>query len=309
MQENKHYRSYNNGNGGNTRMLELQPYYPQPQLSSQADNDTQVIAMWLHGRSKNTQRAYKRDAFEFLSYVEKEIQRITIGDVQDFADSILHLSERTQGRKLSSVKSLLSFAHRIGYAQYNVGAPVQLPKPKDTIAERILSEEQVLNMISSEKNQRNKVILRLLYSSGIRVSEIVGLRWKDTQERQEAGQITVYGKGSKTRTILLSEATWKKLIALHVEAGPDDPIFKSRKHGDPISQVQVWRIVRTAAKRAGIDKNVSPHWMRHAHVSHALDRGCPTHQVQATVGHSSLATTSRYCHVRPTDSSSRYLAV
>ena len=72
---------------------------------------------------------------------------------------------------------------------------------------------------------------------------------------------------------------------------------------------QIMRIVRAAAKRAGIDTNVSPHWLRHAHASHALDRGCPIHLVQATLGHASVATTSRYLHARPTDSFARYLPV
>jgi integrase/recombinase XerD len=71
----------------------------------------------------------------------------------------------------------------------------------------------------------------------------------------------------------------------------------------------VWRIVRAAAARAGISLAVSPHWLRHAHASHALDRGAPIHLVQATLGHASVATTGKYLHARPTDSSARYLAV
>lgn len=78
---------------------------------------------------------------------------------------------------------------------------------------------------------------------------------------------------------------------------------------DASDDAQVWRIVRRAAKRAGIDKEVSCHWLRHAHASHALDRGAPIHLVQATLGHSSISTTGRYLHARPTESSSSYLPV
>ncbi len=79
--------------------------------------------------------------------------------------------------------------------------------------------------------------------------------------------------------------------------------------GGGLSVRQVQYIVRQAARRADVDKNVSPHWMRHAHASHALDRGAAVHLVQATLGHSSVATTGRYLHARPTESSSKYLAV
>ena len=116
------------------------------------------------------------------------------------------------------------------------------------------------------------------------MSELCTLRWRDTRPRAEAGQVTLFGKGGKTRTVLLTAATWRELQAARGDAGPDDPVFVSQK-GGPLSPVQVWRIVRAAARRAGIAGDVSPHWLRHAHASHALDRGAPVHLVQATLGH------------------------
>ncbi len=118
------------------------------------------------------------------------------------------------------------------------------------------------------------------------------------QEREDAGQVTVYGKGGKTRHVLLSSGTWDALIAIRGEAGDDDPVFVSRT-GGPLSRAQAFRIVRAAAKRVGVDQDVSPHWLRHAHASHALDRGAAVHLVQATLGHSCVATTGRYLHARP----------
>ncbi|MBD2033913.1 tyrosine-type recombinase/integrase [Leptolyngbya sp. FACHB-321] len=84
------------------------------------------------------------------------------------------------------------------------------------------------------------------------------------------------------------------------------PVFQSRKGGH-INRHQLWRIVSAAAKQAGIEGKVSPHWLRHAHASHSLDRGAPIHLVQQTLGHESVAATSRYLHARPNDSSSLYL--
>ncbi len=149
-------------------------------------------------------------------------------------------------------------------------------------------------------------MLRLLYGAGLRVSELTALTWRDAQDRGDSGQITVMGKGEKTRAILLSVDTWRELSGLR--DADDAPVFPSR-NGGHLDPSQVRRIVKGAARRAGITAPVSPHWLRHAHASHALDRGCPIHLVQATLGHASVATTGRYLHARPTDSSSRYLAV
>lgn len=104
--------------------------------------------------------------------------------VQAYSDSIIDLADTTRNRKLSAVKSLLSFAHRIGYTPFNVGAPVKAPSVKNRLAERILSESDIQRVIA---NTRNYVLLTLLYTSGGRVSELCALTWKDTQERKDGG--------------------------------------------------------------------------------------------------------------------------
>lgn len=142
------------------------------------------------------------------------------------------------------------------------------------------------------------------------MSEVCELKWRDFQPRGEAGQVTVYGRGAKTRAILPMRGTWEVVAAAGPEeATPDAPVFRSGKRGWHLDPSRVMRIVRAAGARAGIQVNVSPHWLRHAHASHALDRGCPIHLVQATLGHASVATTGGYLNVRPTDSSTRYLAL
>jgi len=142
--------------------------------------------------------------------------------------------------------------------------------------------------------------------SGMRVSELCRLAWRDVQSDTNGVYITVFGKGGKTRTILLDDHIYKDLVFIRGNGGPDDPVFRSHK-GSFLDPSQVWRIVRSAARRAGIGVDVSPHWFRHAHASHALERGCPIHLVQATLGHASVATTGRYLHARPNDSSARFL--
>lgn len=103
----------------------------------------------------------------------------------------------------------------------------------------------------------------------------------------------------------MPEKVWRSLLAMRGESGKDAPVFVSGKGGH-LDPSQVFRIVRSAGARAGIE-NVSPHWLRHSHASHAMDRGVPLHVVQASLGHSNPATTGRYLHARPGDGSGRYL--
>ena len=278
-------------------------------MQAQADTDSQVLDMWLHGRSPHTQKAYRQDVAQFAEYVGVGIREVTLPALQAYSDSLAELADSSINRKLSAVKSLLSFAHRMGYTPFNVGAPLRSPKVKNTLAERILSEAEVQRVIALEPNPRNRVLLTLLYASGGRVSEVCGLKWKDAQERKDGGQVTLFGKGGKTRAVLLSASTWTALQSIRGDGADDDPVFRSRVGQGHLDASQLHRIVRAAARRAGVKANVSPHWFRHAHASHALDRGCPIHLVQATLGHASVATTGKYIHARPTESSAKYLAV
>jgi integrase/recombinase XerD len=231
--------------------------------------------------------------------------------VQAFLDHLTtqDLAPSTQLGIIAAVKSLLSFGCEIEVLPKNVGRRVVPPKVKDTLSERILTEGEVQAMIALETNPRNRAILRLLYGVALRVSELCALKWRDLFGRGDFGQATVFGKGGITRVVLIPETIWQELQAQRGEAGYHDPVFPSQKGGGHLTRCQVMRIVRAQAKRAGIEANVSPHWLRHAHASHSLDRGAPIHLVQQTLGHASIATTSRYLHVRPQDSSARFLAL
>jgi integrase/recombinase XerD len=274
----------------------------------QAETDEQLIALWLHGRSKHTQRAYSADTQHFFIFTKKSLRQIKLADIQEFENSLAEqkLEQSSINRTLAAVKSLISFGHRIGYLPFDIGRPVKLTAAKDTLAERILSESEVQLIIASEANPRNRLILKMLYCSAVRISELSNLKWKDLQEREDGGQVTVFGKGNKTHTVLLPQSIWAELAAYRNGSADDMPLFKSRK-GNKLCCSQILRIVKKAADRAGISKAVSPHWFRHSHASHALEHNAPIHLVQQTLAHSSVATTGRYLHARPQDSSSRYL--
>lgn len=275
----------------------------------QAENDHEVIGMWLHGRPETTQRAYAYEVKGLIQAIGKPLPSVTLGDLQRYFFTLGNLSPASRSRAINAAKSLFTFAQRIGYLQFNPCAAIISPKIKNTLAERILPESQVHALIALETHIRNRVLLRLTYGAGLRVSEVCGLKWKDAQSNGDSGQITIFGKGGKTRVVLLSVDTWKELVGIRGTAGGDAPIFRSRKGAGHLHPSQAWRIVKGACTRAGIDAAVSPHWLRHAHASHALDRGAPIHLVQATLGHASVATTGKYLHARPGDSSAKYLGV
>lgn len=293
----------------------------QTAVTSQADDDQHLVYLWLHGKSQHTQEAYRRDVNQFVDFVDLPLNLVKLQHVWAWADYLqqVRLATSTRARKLAAVKSLFSFGHRIGYLAFNVGAAVTLPSVPDQLAERILPSGSVQRILTLEPDLRNSVLLRLFYASGGRVSELAQLFWgafldRSSKAGNPSGQVTLLGKGQKTRTILLSTDTWQAIQELrkHEESAGfgarSNPVFRSRK-GGPLSRQQIWRIVRRAAKRAGLEQAVSPHWLRHAHASHALDNGAPTHLVKETLGHKSLTTTSKYAHARPDDSSARYLEV
>ena len=290
-------------------MTALVPAVSAPvQPSTQADTDAQLIELWLHGRSANTQAAYQHDIGKFFSLVGKPIREVTLRDFQTFADAI-EGSVGTKRRVIAAVKSLFSFALKLGYVRFSVAAAVRAPKAMDTLAERILPEAKIHEMVALTPEGRDRMLLRLLYATGGRVSEICATKWRHTQANGNSGQITLFGKGGKTHAVVLPGPLWNDLVAFRAEAEEDSPVFASRKGGGHLDRSQVLRIVQKAARRAKIRRKVSPHWFRHAHASHAMDRGAGIHLVCATLAHSSIAITGRYLHAKPTESSAKFLAV
>ena len=272
--------------------------------------DARLVELWLSLKtSPHTRRAYAAEAARFLGFVSKPLAWVTLADLQAWAAHLEqgNLKPASRNRAVTALKSLLAFAQQTGYLPFNVGAAIKLRPHRDGLAQRILEESEVARLIEAAPEGRNRVLLKLLYVSGVRVSELCGLRWCDALARQPGGQITVFGKGGKTRTVLLKPRVWQQVLSIKGESQAADPVFRSRKGGGALDVSQVRRVVYAAARKAGLEQKASPHWMRHAHASHALDRSAPIHLVQATLGHASVATTGRYLHARPTESSSFYL--
>jgi integrase/recombinase XerD len=288
----------------------LAPQQPEQWIS--ANTDEQFIALFLRQkRSTHTRRAYAQTLAQFVQFTGgKPLSTIMLDDLLSYADWLSNNSyaKTSQALKLSTVKSLLAFGQETGYLRFNVGAACKAPTPENKLAERILSEEDALRVLQAPKSPRDKAILRLLYSGGLRVSELCDLQWRHVQPHGEAGQISVYGKGQKTRIVPVSKATFHALIGLKPDDSNSEAFVFASQRAERLTPNAVYRIVRKAGEACGI-RNLSPHWLRHAHASHALDRGASVAVVRDTLGHSSLAITNRYLHARPNDSSAFYLAI
>lgn len=320
------------------------PFNAPEDSSSSINSDQMLVRRWLAEKSPGTQEEYARDLEQFVNFVDLPLRSVTLGHLQDYRK---HLKDQgyaksTQKRKLSSVKSIFTFGTKLRYFAHNVGAAVSTPRARDSRADRILSESDLWAILRDEKDLRNHVLLRLFYASGGRVSDVEGLRWRDLKDRpnlegpdgRPGGQVTFYGKGDKTRAVTLYSKVWSLIVRLRTEekakghGASDDPVFRSQKGGS-LSRTQIWRIVKKAATRAGVkltektrsdgvvkrDENgdpiitseVSPHWFRHAHASHALQKGADLELVRETLGHESIETTKTYLHAQPGKSSSYYV--
>jgi integrase/recombinase XerD len=290
-------------------MSDLVPYAPV-----QASSDEQMIELWLgRYRSRQTLTAFRGDVEHFRRAVPKPLREVVLRDIQGWglAMEAVH-KPASVARRLSAVRSLFAFAHKVGYLQWNVAAAVTMPPIEDKLGQRILTEDQVRKLLAALRNPRDNALLRLLYIAGLRISEAAGLRWRHVTPRDGGeAQLTVFGKGGKTREVLIPATMARQIFALKRRLdGPDDPVFRSHGSGQRCASIlarDVWVILRKAVQRANLPREISPHYLRHAHASHSLDRGAPVHVVQQTLGHASLTTTTRYTHARPGDSSAKYL--
>jgi site-specific recombinase XerD len=304
---------------GGVQAVEVARGIEPPADLSGAHSDGRLVALWLHGKSEATKEAYRSDLSKFVDFTGgKPLRTVTLADMQEFADFVSKLlAPASRARILAALKSLFAFGHQVGYLPFDVGRPVKLPPRRDERAERILSVDDVHSIIAHAKKGRDRALIRTLYIGGLRVAETVALRTRALVSRDDdseaGGQLQVFGKGSKSRPVLVPESLFTELLTLAMPY-PDTPLFRSQKRNPdgepkPITARQAERIVKATAKKAGLKNasEVSPHWLRHAHASHAMDRGAKIHLVQATLGHSDISTTGKYLHARPDESSALYL--
>lgn len=174
--------------------------------------------------------------------------------------------------------------------------------PKQT-AKRILSKEEVKILIAQSAPGMPRTLVRFLYYTGCRIAEALHVRWGDLVTGQDGIHwVSLYGKGSKTRTVRVTDTLWAHLQSLESRQEFDSPVF-------PVARVTAWRWIQAAARRAGMDPDrvVSPHVFRHSHATHALEAGANLLDIKEQLGHADLSATEIYLHVRPGPRSEAYL--
>jgi integrase/recombinase XerD len=273
-----------------------------------AQCDRELILVWLGGKSNTTQVSYNSTVTKFIEFIAKPLSEVKLEDLQLWERGLkARFKPTTVANKVLVIKSLFSFGVKTGYLSFNVGSFLKTPKAKETIAERILDVSDVRGLIKyGVKNERDRLLLSLMYGCGLRVSEAIGLTWNDLRSHGDGGKATVFGKGSKTRMVLIPDKLWQQVKEFEKYHRVNQYVFISRNHNQMERSV-VHRMIKRACKRAGIDERASAHWLRHSHASHSLEAGCNLRLLQQSLGHASVTTTERYLHISPDAGSSQFI--
>jgi integrase/recombinase XerD len=281
--------------------------------SSDSDND--LITRWLKKYQRHTARETSRaDVKMFRAFIAMPLQAVTEDDIEAYADSLTGFAPSTQSRRLSAVKSLFAYGTVKKCLPFDVSADIPLPGSKDLLGERLLTVEEVSRLLAAADapmrmgpfTTRNATMMRLIYGSGMRVSEACNVRWRDFAPYLDGGFMTVFGKGDRTRTVRLPMGLWTRVMALRGNSGPTDHVFRSLK-GTGLVPIQVNWIFKSFVRPAGLPPSCSAHWLRHAHVSHALRNKAPVEVVRVSVGHSSLTSLTWSVDPQPRESSAQYI--
>ncbi len=270
--------------------------------------DFQIYLTYEKRLSRNTIEAYIKDVMDF-SFFMKEGSfpvKITEDNVLDYIISLNEkgLSNRSIARKISSLKSFFVFLLKTGRTDENPLENIDSPQYPKKLP-HYLSLDEVERMISQggedPKSVRDSCIVELLYSSGIRVSELCSLRLSDIFLEKRI--IRVLGKGGKERLIPIGKVavlSIKKYLLFRMEISRKmtlpDQLFISRL-GKKLTRISVWTYVKQRAIKAGIVKEITPHSLRHSFATHMLANGADLRSVQEMLGHSDITTTQIYTHV------------
>lgn len=263
--------------------------------------------------SDNSVEAYIRDITKLTDFLQstntpKTPDTITLQDLQQFVKWIseLGISPSSQARIISGIRAFYKYCLTENITTQDPSALLEAPRLKRTLPD-VLSFEEIEKIISAidvstPDGARNKAMLEVMYSSGLRVSELINLRksWLFL----DVGFIRVMGKGNKERLVPIgSDATkyiklyWDQ-VRVHQKIAKDneDIVFLNR-FGKSLSRVMVFMIIKDLAKKAGITKNISPHTFRHSFATHLIEGGASLRAVQEMLGHESITTTEIYTHL------------
>lgn len=255
--------------------------------------------------SPHTIRAYRKDLDDFSAFVKKDDPaEIEMIDVRAFVARQIKdgRSKTTAGRRLASVRAFMKFLYREGYIKANPAKLVTTPKaPK--LLPKFLSVDDAFSLIEKPEGigllpARDRAVLELFYSSGLRVAEMAGLTVDDVNTRE--GMVKVRGKGKKERLVPMGskavDAIKTYLVEKNLLKRKDPAMFLSRS-GRPLTDRSIRRIVVKYARMIGISGPVGPHTLRHSFASHLLQGGADLRVIQELLGHASLSTTQKYTHL------------
>lgn len=260
--------------------------------------------------STNTIDAYLTDLDKLLRFLSEEnihVYDVTLEHLETFSAGLLDLGihPSSQARILSGIRAFYRFLVMDGRLDADPTELLESPQTGFHLPE-VLTVEEIDNLIesidlSTPEGQRNRTILEVLYSCGLRVSELCTLKLSDLYLEQ--GFIKVEGKGSKQRLVPISPRAIKELHyyfidrnAIAIKPGYEDFVFISRR-GKNISRIMVFHIIKELADRIGLTKNISPHTFRHSFATHLLEGGANLRAIQTMLGHESIGTTEIYTHI------------
>ena len=277
-------------------------------LLTKAENDSQLITTWLlQQESKLTRQQYQSNIKQFIRYIGVPLEEVKIEDLQGYVRMLELKGNKpsTIKGKLSIVKSLFSFAYKVGYLTCNVAVLVKSPKVNKRIASMRIEHEVIRKMVDGVNSKRDGLIIKMMYFLGLRVSEVLRLKWTDFYQNK----VFISGKGNKERTLNLPGKLYLELLELKSEFNPTF-VFTAYRRDEQLKRQAVNIMLNRLKKRLGIDVNIHPHKFRHEHSMTSLDNGCDIHLLSRSLGHSSVSITeSYYLNGRESQSSSSYITL
>lgn len=241
----------------------------------------------LRGFSPLTIRNYSFFVEKFLKFTNKDASQVDENDARAYLASLFE--SKSKNTIMLAAASLKFF-----YAEVLKKPTVAIKAPKkDKQLPEVLTKEEVRKMIDLSETLKSRLIISLLYSSGLRVSELVHLKPENLNINESMGWVR-RGKGAKDRRFILSETLSKDLDA-YVKRNPGPYVFSKKE--DPLTTRNIQKIVKKVKEKAGINKKVTPHTLRHSFATHLLEAGTDIRLIQTLLGHASLNTTQLYTHV------------